>query len=608
MYMRKTVKNKWHFNNLSIFSKLIILFLIIILMPLTVMFFQSQRTVNNVVVEQLSRNSLNSLQLVGNSVDGLFKRMDSIAMYINEDKAVKELLEQEVDNTAPAKPSGAQHLEKLTRINMFNNIIDNLAFNMVETKSYITFITKDGTRFSNWNYEGQRSLTYFDAYLGISGSTNLHWKGIEANYVDRDKDITPYVITLEKFIFDPTGQKQYGTVLISIPEDEISKLMGVQDSQQQRILFDKNGIIVSSTEKNWLNQIVTDISGLESPFSTKEGSRLLNNGDEEKLLTWYRFGNWTLLDISTYSSMNEAIGRAQNSLLLTCLIFGVIFILFSSIIARNLSNPIKKLTNSMLNADPEQFTEDAKTTRKDEIGILENSFITMKMNIWQLMQENQEKEQRKREDELKLLQAQISPHFLFNTLNTIRWAAINNNTQKVADMVFALLNLLRMTIVKGDELITIDEELETLKNYAAIFQMRHSVTFELIYQVEEKVRQYQIPKLLLQPLVENALIHGFEGIENGIIHIDGRCIDGHILLSVKDNGIGMELNEAVNSKHNTRKSKFSGMGINNVDERIKLYYGDDYGLVIQSTVGKGTLIEVWLPETMSLKEEKNSDD
>ena len=608
--MKKTLKNQWHFNDLSIFSKLIILFLIIILMPLTVMFFQSRNTVNNVVVEQLSRNSMNSLQLVGNSVDSLFKRMDSIAMYVNEDKAVKELLEQEIDSTVPrSEYSSAQHLEKLTRINMFNNIIDNLAFNMVETKSYITFLTKNGTRFSNWNYEGQRSLTYFDSYLGITGATNLHWKGIEANYVDRDKDITPFVITLEKFIFDPTGQKQYGTLLISIPEDEISKLMGVQDSQQQRILLDKNGIVVSSTDKNWLNQAVSDISGLETSFSGKEGSFLLNHDGEEKLLTWYSFGNWKLLDISTYSSMNEAIGRAQNNLLLTCLIFGVIFILFSSIIARNISKPIKKLTNSMLNADPKQFTEHTKTNRKDEIGILENSFITMQINIWQLMQENHEKEQRKREDELKLLQAQISPHFLFNTLNTIRFAALNNNTQKVADMVFALLNLLRMTIAKSDELITIDEELETLRNYTAIFQMRHSVSVELICHVEEQIRQYKIPKLLLQPLVENALIHGFEGIEDGIIKIDGHCIDGRLLLSVSDNGIGMEeQKEPVNSEHSTRKSKFSGMGIHNVDERIKLYYGDDYGLIIQSTLGKGTLIEVWLPETVNSKEKENSND
>jgi Predicted signal transduction protein with a C-terminal ATPase domain len=595
--MNKIWKAKLNFNNLFIFNKLIISFLIIILLPLTVIFFQSQNTVNKVVVEQLSRNSMNSLQLVGNSVDSLFKRMNSIALYVSEDKSVKELLAQEsISNVSNSEYTRLQRLEKLSRINMFNNIIDNLAFNMLGTKNYITFITKNGMYFSNWSYEGQSSLEYLNSYSGHIGSTNLLWKGIESNYVDRDKDIAPYVITLEKSIFDSASQKQYGTLLISIPENEISKLIDIKDSQQQRILLNNNGIIVSSTEKNWLNNNITNIFNIEIPFNQQEGAFLFNHDNQELLLTWYSFDKWILLDISSYSVMNDAINYAQNSLLITCLIFGIIFILFSSVIARNISNPIKKLAHSMLNADPEHFTYDKLSNRKDEIGILENSFITMKMNIKQLMLENKEKEQRKREDELKLLQAQISPHFLFNTLNTVRWAAINNNTKKVADMVLALLNLLRMTVAKGDELIFVNEEIETLKNYAALFQMRHSVKFQLICDIPEDIQNYKIPKLLLQPLVENALIHGFDGIQDGCITIIGLYRDDHIILSVRDNGVGMQLNETEISEHNSRKSKFSGMGINNVDARIKLYYGDTHGLTIHSTLGKGTLIEVKLPK------------
>ena len=136
----------------------------------------------------------------------------------------------------------------------------------------------------------------------------------------------------------------------------------------------------------------------------------------------------------------------------------------------------------------------------------------MRNNIKMLMQDNMDKERKKRDAELKSLQAQISPHFLFNTLNAVRWAAINNNTKKAADMVFALSNLLRMTVVKGNELITVEEEIENLKNYTAIFQMRHSIEFQLTCDIEEDIKQYKIPKLLLQPLVENAIIHGFEGI------------------------------------------------------------------------------------------------
>lgn len=583
------------FNDLPIFSKLIIAFLIIILLPLTIMFIQSRNTVSDVVVEQLSNNSINSLQLVGNSVDSLFKRMNSIALYVNEDKSIKDLLEQENDSfRSYGNATKEQRLEKLTRINMLGNIIDNLAFNMVGTKCYITILTNNNGRFSNWSYDGPKARAYFDSYADRSGVTNLVWKGIEDNYVDRDEEIAPRVITMEKCIFDPAGKKQFGTFIISIPENEISKLMDARDNQQERFLLDKDGRIVSATEKQWLGRTGAELPGLK-PFTGKEDSYLLRHDGQEKLFTYYTFGSWTLLDISSYETMNEAIGRTQNSLLFSCLVLGGIFIFFSALIAGNISRPLKQLTDSMLNADPDNFTEDIRTDRKDEIGILQNSFATMKLNIRQLMQENLEKEKRKREDELKLLQAQISPHFLFNTLNTIRWAAINNNTQKVADMVPALLNLLRMTIVKGDELITVDEEVETLRSYAVIFQMRHSVAVELSCRLDEKVRRFRIPKLLLQPLVENALIHGFEGIDNGKIEIAGHRVGDRILLAVKDNGIGMEAGEPPSSGNDTRKTKFSGMGIHNVDERIKLYYGDSYGLAIQSKPGEGTLIQVWLP-------------
>ena len=249
----------------------------------------------------------------------------------------------------------------------------------------------------------------------------------------------------------------------------------------------------------------------------------------------------------------------------------------------------------MLKTDLESPYAGETGTRHDEIGILEDSFNIMRNNIKMLMQDNTDKERKKRDAELKSLQAQISPHFLFNTLNAVRWAALNNNTKKAADMVLALSNLLRMTVVKGDELITVEQELENLKNYSAIFQMRHAIEFELISNMDEEIKKYRIPKLLLQPLVENAIIHGFEGITSGgVIEISGVREEGCILICVKDNGIGMDT-EALPEEEDKTRPRFSGIGINNVDERIKLYYGEKFGLRISGRKGEGTTAEIRLP-------------
>jgi two-component system, sensor histidine kinase YesM len=250
----------------------------------------------------------------------------------------------------------------------------------------------------------------------------------------------------------------------------------------------------------------------------------------------------------------------------------------------------------MLKTDLDSSYIEIANTRRDEIGILEGSFNIMRNNIKMLMQDNMDKERKKRDAELKSLQAQISPHFLFNTLNAVRWAAINNNTKKAADMVFALSNLLRMTVVKGNELITVEEEIENLKNYAAIFQMRHSIDFKLTCDLADDIKKYKIPKLLLQPLVENAIIHGFEGISSGgLIEITGNKKEGFVILCVEDNGAGMEINSTL-KEEDLSKFKFSGIGVYNVDERIKLYFGEKYGLNIISSVGEGTVVEVRLPE------------
>jgi two-component system sensor histidine kinase YesM len=152
-----------------------------------------------------------------------------------------------------------------------------------------------------------------------------------------------------------------------------------------------------------------------------------------------------------------------------------------------------------------------------------------------------------------------------------------------------------MTIVKENDLITISEEINTLKNYALIIQMRHSTQFELICSLPEDLLTYHIPKLLLQPIVENSIIHGFENIDSGgIIEISSRKEDQFMILSIIDNGSGMDLNSSIDGK-SKKEFKFSGIGIKNIDERIKLYFGDKYGIKITSSINQGTTVELWLP-------------
>lgn len=595
----KTILSK--IRNMNTFRKLIIAFIIVIFVPLAISFYIFQKTANDMTVGQISSETSNSIELVSNSIDSLLKKIMSIAFYVNDDESIKELIMQEIEDSDASLFSNRENenLNKLNRINKFDSIISNMAFNMMGTRCYITIITSSGQKYTNWAYEGASSDSYLNRYMPgntTDKGTSLIWKGIEKNYIESDASLHPYVMTLVKNIYNTSGEKQYGTFIISVPEDEISKLMTTENQMQKKVILDENMYVISSTVKEWLNKPFKNICDCVFPEEQKGYFVIDDTKGDKSIISYNTTKNWKIVDVKSYDAVTEQLGNVRNRLLIVNAISILVFLGISALIARNISKPLRKLARLMLRTDLESSYGDQISKRNDEIGILEESYNIMRENIKTLIQENLDKERKKRDAELKSLQAQISPHFLFNTLNAVRWAAINNNVKKAADMVLALSNLLRMTIVKGDELITVEEEIENLKNYSAIFQMRHSIGFQLYCSIEEDIRQYRIPKLLLQPLVENVFIHGFEGIvTGGVIDITGIKKDGFVILCVKDNGVGINTDSELRGD-GAGKFKFSGIGIKNVDERIKLYFGEKYGLKLAGNEGKGTSAEVWLPE------------
>jgi len=585
--------------DLSIFQRLMIAFVAVVIIPLTVSFYNAQNTTNDLVAAQITSETMSSLDLVANSINGLLNKMYSLAYYVNEDDNIRELMMQEDEDSKNESGQSEAVLvsRKLDRIKKFESIMNNIAFNMMDAKSYVTFLTEAGGRYTNWTYEGHLSELYL-ARAGAAKPTGEIWLGVEKNYVSGESKAYPYVITLGKNIIYPQDKKMYGTFFISVTEDAVSSLLSADDKRQTRVVLNAGMEIISSTRKEWLGQSFGSLYEVSFP-AEPTGSFMFTDGQGQRfMLSYHTLRDWKIVDIKSYDVITRQMNTTRNRLLQLNAFFMLVFLLLSALIARGISKPLLRLTRSMLATDLENTGAPNTDKRHDEVGILEKSFQVMKENIRDLMQHNIDVERKKREAELKSLQAQISPHFLFNTLNTIRWAAINNNTQKVADMVLALSNLLRMTIVKGDELITVAEEIENLKNYVTIFQMRHSIAFDFICRVDEAALKYKIPKLLLQPLVENAIIHGLEEVAaGGMIELSSAVQDEFLILYIRDNGVGMDTDWAADGKE-ARELKFSGIGAKNVDERIKLYYGEKYGLKVNSGIGRGTVVEVRLPNRL----------
>jgi two-component system sensor histidine kinase YesM len=231
---------------------------------------------------------------------------------------------------------------------------------------------------------------------------------------------------------------------------------------------------------------------------------------------------------------------------------------------------------------------------KDEIGGLIRGFGSMLAEINRLIKENYENKLSLRKAEMKALQAQINPHFLYNSLSLINWKAIEAGADDISELTLALSSFYRTSLNHGKNVLSVQGEIENVKSYIKIQSFMHDNSFDTVIDVDEDILEYETLNLLLQPLVENAIDHGIDMKEDGrgFIKIIGRQTAKTIVITVEDNGVGMDQETA--NRIITFKSK--GYGVANVNQRIELFYGKPYGLRISSEPGKGTKCTITIPK------------
>jgi two-component system sensor histidine kinase YesM len=235
---------------------------------------------------------------------------------------------------------------------------------------------------------------------------------------------------------------------------------------------------------------------------------------------------------------------------------------------------------------------------EDEVGQLAHGFNQMVKEIRSLINRIYETEREKRQVELQMLQQQINPHFLYNTLDSINWMARMQNASNISSSITALIKLLRTSIHNGNDFNTIRDEVEGLRNYVEIQRLRYGDKLDVQFEIEEGILDHKILKLLLQPLLENAIHHGLDSDQDtGFVLVTGRQYPGMIEFRIEDYGRGMteeEISQVMTAVLKKRNS-FSGIGISNILQRMKLYYGEKYGLTFHSEPGKGLKAKLTIP-------------
>ncbi len=300
----------------------------------------------------------------------------------------------------------------------------------------------------------------------------------------------------------------------------------------------------------------------------------------------------------------------ERLLLISAGAFVLVFLLtvfLSYLIPLSITRPLRKL-----NEVTEQVSEGNLVVRSDvqtgdEVGVLSDSLNTMIDKINELLEQVTKEQVRLRKAEFELLQSQINPHFLYNTLDAIIWLAEAGEQKKVVSMVRSLSEFFRTSLNRGKDIIPVKEEVLHVRSYLEIQQVRYQDILNYSIDIPEELGKYMIPKITIQPLVENALYHGIKNKRgSGTIHIRGRKQDGMLVIEIEDDGIGIsrerlwQVNDGIQKKVLTGKDIY---GLYNVNERIRLNFGEEYGINIQSTYGEGTLVRILLPCQEEMTEE-----
>jgi Predicted signal transduction protein with a C-terminal ATPase domain len=550
----------------------------------------------NYTEETVLKNSMDySTQLieqVNRDIDSYINYMENISSMVTNNSDVKEYLFHNKLSNSEKENLHSAVLAQFRTIMEAREDIYNIAVISSNGKNIIN----NGTDTLN-DYVSMFDLDWYREAFLFPDRTVLSSSHVQ-NLI---KNNYKWVVTLAKNIKNPYNTNASGIFFIDLNYSIISDMCENNSLGKKGYVFilDQDGKIIYHPQQQLL------YSGLKTEriqevMNSKKNYFVTDEGEKSKLYTISKSKKtgWTVVGAVYTSELMKNKTQTQFMYILVAAILLILAMLLSAIIAAEITRPIKILKESMKKAEQGNF-QNAKIEYipDNEIGILSKSFNVMNTEIQNLMEQNIYEQKQKRKSELKALQSQINPHFLYNTLDAIIWMAEGNKTREVVLMTSSLAKLLRQSISNENEVLTIEQEITYIKSYLTIQKMRYQDKLEFEIDVDKDIYGEEIVKLVLQPLVENAIYHGIKFKETKcLLEVLGYASGNDIILKIIDNGVGMS-EEALEHIFDEHKVNYrsNGVGVYNVQMRLQLYYGKNYGIQYESVLGEGTTVTITIP-------------
>jgi Predicted signal transduction protein with a C-terminal ATPase domain len=610
---------KDYYSNLSIKYKILINFWIIIFIISLSLGYYSFYISRENIKNKMSSANLEIARQIDSSINFLQKDIIDISTFLCIDPSVQSVLRKGYE-----LPSSNEGFLNPSDILVGHSL--KFVVNLMASKSYISLVGfySNDTNFQPYYISNDLAFelkSFSEVQKSMSYKKALSEKGKPVWYLLKDKDQafiennTKIQIAIGKIVNDLITNKNIGFLLIGMDEKSFKSTYSnnLHSNKESVAIVDDSGVLLSSTGPEFYNLAVKDQPFIKAAAANKDGY-LYDSISGKDMLVAYSSNNYSKWKVY-YAVPADALTKGISSIkvvtvviISACILFTVpIIILISS----PLTSPLNKLLNSMKRFQKGNFDEKVEYKYNDEIGELGKGYNNMVAEIKNLVDTVYISQIKERDAELNALQAQINPHFLYNTLDTILMKAEGCKENEIADMIYSLSRLFRLSLNRGKKFIQVAKEKELVEHYLALQKIRFKNKLNYKINIDEDILEYAIPKLILQPFVENSIIHGIESKKsNGVVKITGSKEGGNIRFVIEDNGIGMEkemlqkLLVPDDTDSNTLQASTGGYAIKNVKDRLELAFKERYRLNFTSEPGKGTKVVIIIPQILDREDPK----
>lgn len=580
-------------KDLNLKQKLLLSYLMLIVLPLGILAWLTYARSSEAISDKMLEVSSQALEQVNLSLDYTFQSMAKSSNIVYLNSKIQQILQKDKTNY-----DVGDQIDDFTDLSEY---FSGIQFD--QDVHRIRLYINDGLLYSeeNVNFFNIKSIAGSELYeKAVSLNGQIYWTA-PYNFKYGGFDDTHDIISGVRMIGNREAYGEFlGIISIDVRVSKIEEVLNKSAIKENGLIYilDEKNEVVAASDNTLLKDKLNELKRSGLPRMEAAWEKMSLSG--EPVYTAYKtipHTRWKLAAVIPVSNILKSNAEIRDHTFILMAVIGVAAYMLALLVAGSMVKRIRLLMKTMQKAEKGDFSAGIHVSGSDEIGELETKFNHMLVKIESLVEEKYQIGKEAKNAELKALQAQINPHFLYNTLELITCKAYNYKARDIVDLVNSMARFYKLSLSKGKDIVTIGDEIAHIEAYINIQNQRFDDSIKLVLDIDERLTACSIMKLVLQPLVENAIHHGImeKEIQAGTIKIGGIFADDDIVLTVEDDGVGMSPGQTDKILTEQCSKDAHGFGVINVERRLKINYGERYGLTYKSIKGQGTTVSVRIP-------------